>query len=393
MRIAVFDPFCGVSGNMILGALLDAGLDLDLLTGMLQNLNLKGWELSAEKALKNSLQGILVTVSIPTETTARNLDDILGIISGSDLPDTVRIKSSDAFRTLAEAESAAHGIPVDQVHFHETGAMDAMIDIIGSFCGLYLLGIDRIFSSPVATGTGTLECSHGILPVPAPATMYMLKDVPISPSGINCEISTPTGTAILVTAVESWETPPAMIPRATGMGAGSKDLSRPNLLRLTVGDTDDDALWNNDNCIEMKTIIDDMDARIWPDAAGSILKSGALDCYAAMCIGRKGRPAVEVTVICHVSDMNEVIESLFRNTPTLGVRLRLVERAVLERDFFSVETEFGTVSVKRAFLDGKQLRAEPEYEDCAKASRQHNIPVSKVLEAARSAISDNDENG
>ncbi|MBN2587802.1 MAG: LarC family nickel insertion protein, partial [Candidatus Fermentibacteraceae bacterium] len=220
MRIAVFDPFCGISGNMVLGALMDAGLSAVRLEGMLRRLDLPGWELSVDRVLRNGLQGTLVNVAVPGETGHRQLPDILDIISRSDLPDTVREKSSLAFEKLAEAESSVHGIPVDRVHFHETGAMDAIIDITGSFCGLYLMGVECVYSSPVATGTGTVECAHGILPVPAPATLRILEGIPTVPSGIPFEITTPTGAAILATAVGSWTgVPPAMIPSETGYGA------------------------------------------------------------------------------------------------------------------------------------------------------------------------------
>ncbi len=171
MKIAVFDPYCGISGNMILGALVDCGLDIVQLEKMLRSLDLKGWELAAKKVLRGSLQGTFVSVVVPEETSSRHLLDIQRIISESDLPEYVRVKSCDAFQKLAEAESHAHGISINEVHFHETGAMDAIIDIVGSFCGLYLLGVERVFASAVATGTGTLTCDHGTLPVPAPATM------------------------------------------------------------------------------------------------------------------------------------------------------------------------------------------------------------------------------
>ncbi len=394
MKIAVFDPFCGVSGNMILGALVDCGLDIVHLEEMLSSLDLKGWELSAEKVLRKTLQGTFVQVIVPEETSSRHLPDILRIISESDLPEYVKVKSSDAFHRLADAESHAHGISINEVHFHETGAMDAIIDIVGSFCGLYLLGIERVYSSAVATGTGTVTCAHGTLPVPAPATMHILKGIPTAPTGIDSELTTPTGAAVLVTAVESWTfPPPCMKPQSTGMGAGSKDLQRPNLLRLTVGETTDDALWSSDRCIEIKTIMDDMDARIWPDAAGSILESGAMDCYATMCIGRKGRPAMEATVLCPAARMDAVIECIFRNTSTIGMRLCTIERAVLDRDEQTVETRFGPVRVKRVFLDGKPLRSEPEYEDCAETARQHNIPVQRVITAARCAVLIMERNG
>ncbi len=394
MKIAVFDPFCGVSGNMILGALIDCGLDINRLRDMLLKLDISGWELTAKKVRKKSLQGTLAWVSIEDETDSRLLPDILRIITESDLPEYVIRKSSDAFQILAEAESKAHGISINEVHFHETGALDAIIDIVGSFCGLYLLGIEKVYASAVATGTGTVKCAHGILPVPAPATLHILSGVPTSPTTINNEITTPTGAAVLVTAVESWaDPPPAMVPQSAGMGAGSRDIERPNLLRVTVGETIDNAPWGSDTCIEIKTLLDDMDARIWPDAASSILASGALDCYAASCIGKKGRPAIEATILCEAADKNSVIECIFRNTTTIGLRLRVVERAVLDRDFRTVETEFGSIIIKCVYLNGVLLRAEPEYRNCEKASRQHNVPVQRVITAARCAAIDIEGNG
>lgn len=386
MRIAVFDPFCGVSGNMILGAMLDSGLEVSLLKDMLGGIDLPVWDLSAETVHRGGLKGTHVEVSVPEESTARHLSDILDIVSRSRLPEGVRQNIIMAFRKLAEAESEVHGIPVDSVHFHEVGAMDAIIDIAGAFCGMHLLGVERVYSSPVATGAGTVECAHGTLPVPAPATMRILTGIPTSPSGIPFEIATPTGAAILATAVQSWTAvPPGMIPAASGYGAGTRELSRPNLLRLTLGDTVREEPWKEDRCVEIRTVLDDMDPRTWPDAAGRILKSGAVDCYAAVCIGKKGRPALEVTVICHEPSKDEVVRCIFRNTTTLGVRTDTFSRAVLDRDFQQVQTEFGPITLKRAFMDGSLLRAEPEYEECASAAGEHGVTVREVIDAARCA--------
>lgn len=385
MKIAVFDPFCGASGNMILGALIDAGADQSSLNEMLSKLNLNDWKITTETVVKNSLRGTFVEVHIPHETKSRDLQDIETILGNTDLPANVIEKSLKSFQRLAEAESEAHGIPVSEVHFHETGAIDAIIDIVGSFCCLHLLGIDRVFSSPISTGTGTVKCAHGILPVPSPATISILRGIPTCPSGIRSELTTPTGATILVTAVESWDTPPAMIPVCSGMGAGTFDHERPNLLRVTIGTQSGSLGCSHDSCVELKTILDDMDMRIWPDTADLILRSGAFDCYAAMCIGRKGRPAIEATVLCPSSMKNAVTECIFRNTTTLGIRIRETERAVLERDFIDVLTEFGTIPIKTGILEGEIIHVEPEYEDCANASRTHNVPVQTVITAARRA--------
>ncbi|MCD4847012.1 MAG: nickel pincer cofactor biosynthesis protein LarC [Candidatus Aegiribacteria sp.] len=385
MKIAVFDPFCGASGNMILGALIDAGADQSGLNEMLSKLNLNGWKIATETVSKKSLRGTYVEVQVPLETEARKLRDIEKIIRNANLPESVTGNSLKSFQKLAEAEAEAHGIPVNEVHFHETGAMDAIIDIVGSFCCLHLLGIERVFSSPIATGTGTVTCAHGTLPVPSPATVSLLRGVPTCPSGIRSELTTPTGATILVNAVESWGTPPPLIPVSSGMGAGIFDLERPNLLRVTIGTQAGSIGCNHDNCIELRTILDDMDMRIWPDTADLILESGAFDCYAAMCIGRKGRPSIEVTVLCPSSMKDDVIECIFRNTTTLGIRIRETERAVLERDFIDVSTEFGTIPVKTGIFEDEIIHLEPEYEDCATASRTYNVPVQTVITAARIA--------
>ena len=385
MKIAVFDPFCGASGNMILGALIDAGADQSSLNDMLSELNLNGWKIITETVSKKSLTGTHVEVQVPLETESRGLREIEKIIRSSNLPESVIENSLKSFQKLAEAEAKAHGIPANEVHFHETGAMDAIIDIVGSFCCLHLLGIDRVFSSPIATGTGTVTCAHGTLPVPSPATISLLRGIPTYPSGIRSELTTPTGAAILVTAVESWDTPPPFIPVSSGMGAGTFDLERPNLLRVTIGTLVESAVCNHDNCIELRTILDDMDMRIWPDTADLILKSGAFDCYAAMCIGRKGRPAIEVTVLCPFLKKDDVIECIFRNTTTLGIRIRETERAVLERTFIDVSTEFGTISVKTGTFENEVIHMEPEYEDCSNASKIHKVPVQTVITAARIA--------
>ena len=369
---------------MILGALLDCGLSRDLLESTLHSLDLQGWKLTVKKVRKNGMKGTLVTVHVPKEENARHLSDILAIIDRSDLPGPAAERTASAFTRLAEAESRAHGIPPEEVHFHEAGAMDAIIDIAGSFAGMHLLGIEKVFSSPVATGTGTVECAHGVLPVPAPATLELLKGVPVNPSEITGEITTPTGAAILTTAVDSWSANmPGLIIRNTGMGAGNRDLPRPNLLRLTIAEISDEPLWNVDQCIEITSVVDDMDGRTWPETGSILMGSGALDFYALPCTGRKGRPATELKVLCPVECRDDIIELLFRNTPTIGIRHRRVERAVLARETGSVETVYGKIELKKVYLKGSLLRSEPEYADCLRAAEDSGVPVIEVINAAR----------
>ena len=392
MRIAVFDPVCGVSGNMILGALLDCGLERDKLIEMLGRLPLEGWSIDVSSAVRQGLAGTHVQVSVPEETGPRHLSHIRDILANSSLPESVKSGSLCAFRMLAEAESGAHGISADEVHFHEVGAMDAIVDIVGAFSGFHLLNIGSVHSTPVSIGRGTVDCAHGTLPVPAPATMRLLQGIPVVPTDIQAELTTPTGAAILKAAVDSWTTPPpAMVPFATGMGAGSRDLKRPNLLRITLGDTlnvpdTEPAPWEGDRCLQIRTVVDDMEGRLLPSAFRSFLNSGALDCWALPCIGRKGRPAQEITVLCRPHQRKTVLESLFLHTGTLGARVQEIERAVLRRDFVSVETGYGRIGVKTAYMGGEMVSAQPEYEDCAAAAEKHGVPVSRVIRAAVSAF-------
>ncbi|OPL19833.1 MAG: hypothetical protein AVO35_02340 [Candidatus Aegiribacteria sp. MLS_C] len=386
MRIAVFDPWCGVSGNMVLGALLDAGVSLESLREMLSGLGLDGWEISCTEVVRGCLRGKLVHVTAPEGEPARHLSDILDLLSGSDLPEDVKVRASGAFEILAAAEAKVHGIGVEEVHFHEVGAMDAIIDITGAFCGLHLLGVEEVHSAPVSTGTGTLQSAHGILPVPAPATLGILSGIPVSPSGIPFEITTPTGAAILASAVTAWETtPPPFRVGQVGYGAGDRELTRPNLIRVTVGETIPEAPWDQDRCIEVRTVIDDMDPRRWPDLSREVLEAGAVDCYASMCIGRKGRPALEAVVICHEDRLDDVLSAAFRHSTTLGARIGRFGRAVLKREHAAVSTEYGEIGVKRSYLAGELLHAEPEYGECSAAARRHGVPVSRVLTAARLA--------
>ncbi len=386
MKIAVFDPFCGVSGNMILGALVDAGLDPGELKKMLQKLGLAGWELSADRVTRSGLGGTLVTVTVPVEKHARRLSEILEIISSSELPQPVIRGASRAFERLALAEAAAHGISVDEVHFHEVGAMDAIIDIVGSFCGFHAMGFARIYSSPVATGTGTVECAHGMLPVPAPATVNILEGIPVRPTGLPHELTTPTGAAILYAAVDEWNVPPPVMKvSAAGYGAGHREMARPNLLRVMTGETEGGGSGLRDNVNELRTLVDDMDPRIWPEVSRLALAAGALDCYAIPCIGKKGRPALEVTAICPESSTKEVLDVIFLHTTTLGIRVRPVDRVLLERSFRKVVTEYGEISVKTAFLDDGTAREEPEFGDCAAAAARYGVPVARVIRAARNA--------
>lgn len=388
MRAAIFDPFCGVAGNMILGALIDAGVEVPRLKKMLRLLPLEGeWDLSVTPVSRGGLRGLLVSVDVSENSPDRDLSSIRNMIDSSSLPEAVKLPSISCFERLARAEAEVHGVDVEEVHFHETGAVDAIVDIVGSFCALDLLGIERVYSSPVAIGTGTVQCSHGVLPLPAPATMKLLLGVPIAPSGIKSELTTPTGAAILVEAVSSWEeTPPPARVTSTGMGAGTAELHRSNLLRVSLCDShEENPAWINETCVQIKAVMDDMDMRTWPELSRELQEAGAYDCYMGNCIGRKGRPSLEMTILCSAQTRDEVIERIFRSSPTLGVRVQEIPRAVLERSFISVHTEWGPVSVKVGYLAGEPVNAEPEYSDCVRLARENSVETVKVISTARAA--------
>jgi len=386
MRLALLDPFCGISGNMMLGAMIDAGLDSRLLEESLRLLPLRGWRLEVGEVFLQGLRGTLVEVEVPAGDRPRRFAEIADMIGSSSLPPAVSSSSVRAFDALARAEAEAHGCAVEEVHFHEVGAVDAILDIVGAFAGLDILGVDEVRSTPVATGCGTVECAHGMLPVPAPATALLLRGVPCRRGPVEGELTTPTGAAIVRTAVSDWEDDPRpWVPESVGMGAGSSGLPCPDFLRLILARRPGGGGAAVEQVCELVTLVDDMDPRVWPELERTLVAAGALDFYLVQCIGRKGRPAVEATVICRKDDAAALTGLLFSGTPTLGIRSRIVERSFLDRQVREMSTRFGSIRVKVAGAGGGISRAEPEFSDCAAAALAAGLPVETVLAEARAA--------
>jgi uncharacterized protein (TIGR00299 family) protein len=382
MRIAVFNPVSGISGNMILGALIDNGLAVEDLVEGLKKLPVSGWSIRAEKVLRGGLQGTHVEVTVSREHAHRHLSDIRSIVEPSSLDPWVKEKALKAFQLLAEAEAESHGIGIDDVHFHEVGAVDAIIDVVGSCLGLHLLGVEAVFSSAVSVGTGTVECAHGILPLPAPATAKLLIGVPVVQTEEPNELTTPTGAAVLTALVESWSTPPVYKGLTNGMGAGTREVkTRANLLRLTVAETSN--IHFNTTCMKEEAVIDALDPRIWPLLNEKILQAGALDCYARQCLGKKGRPACELVVHMSEGVAAKVLDAVFTQSSTLGVRISSENRVVLRREFRKADTSYGEVSVKLGYFKGRLVSAEPEFEDCVALAEAAGVPVKMVLQEAR----------
>ncbi|MDH4100750.1 MAG: nickel pincer cofactor biosynthesis protein LarC, partial [Nitrospirota bacterium] len=324
-----------------------------------------------------------VVVEKTAQPHHRHLSDISAIIGASTLPDSVKSRSIAAFTRLAEAEAAVHGISVDEVHFHEVGAVDAIIDIVGGILGMEMLGVERVYASAVNLGSGTVTCEHGVLPVPAPATVELLKGWPVYSSDIKKELTTPTG-ALLLTALASASGPmPVMRMAATGYGAGGDMPGRPNCLRLIVGDTS--STEEQDEVMVLDTDIDDMNPQVYGYLIERLLEAGALDARLTPVYMKKGRPGITVTVLCEPGLQQKLEEIIFAETTTLGVRSWRASRSKLRRESKEVETPWGTVRVKLAFRADGQVTAQPEYDDCRRLAEEHGVPLRRVMEAAASA--------
>ena len=389
MEIAYFDCFAGASGDMILGALVDAGLELGILKSELAKIPLNSYSLTAKRVEKRGIQGTKVTVTVDQgchRHPQRSLFDIQEMIHGSSLTSEVKQRSNEVFKRLADAEARAHGLSVQQVHFHEVGAVDAIVDVIGSVVGLSLLGVKSIYCSPLHLGAGVVECDHGMLPVPAPATAELIKGKPVFSTGIQGELLTPTGAAIITTLATSFGHMPYMKPSRVGYGAGTRDLPIPNLLRILIGEGIDKSLIPESDCIAVLTTnIDDMNPQIYDYVMQGLFQRGALDVFLAPIQMKKNRPGSLVTVLCQPEHVQLLSEFLMRETTTIGLRWHLEQRIKALRSVIAVRTKFGEVRIKiiRSFEESPHIT--PEYDDCRLIAQQTGLPLKEVLEEVRRA--------
>ncbi len=410
MKIAYFDCFSGVSGDMVLGALLDSGLSLASLNAEIAKLGLKDVTIASEATSRHAIAathaqvrvgGVRVTATeehhllLPSEETAgdkhhehahghHRLNDILERLSSSDLDSRVKEQSIRIFERLGAAESEVHGAEPDEVHLHEVGAFDALVDVVGAVAGLHLLGIDEIHASPLRFGTGITLCAHGRYPVPVPGVLALCRGVPTEQTDIRAELVTPTGAAIITTLARSFGSPPPFRQQAVGYGAGSRDLEAiPNLVRLRIGESDR----ASEKLTLIEANIDDMNPEVYGYLFDRLLEQGARDVYATPVFMKKGRPGNVLSVLADTATFDLLATTILQETTTIGLRYYSVERRVLEREVRSVETPFGEVGVKFSYLDGHR-RAAPEYEDCARLAKKHQIPLLSVYEAARAAVSE-----
>lgn len=383
MKIAYFDCFSGISGDMILGALIDAGVPFDRLQEGLSKLNLDGYTLTASTVLKKGIKATKVDVVIESpELPGRPLKDLREIISESALDLSVKEQSLSIIQRLAGAEAVVHNCPVEEVHFHEVGHIDTIVDVVGAVYGLQLLDVGRVVASPIDTGSGYVRMSHGVFPIPAPATAELLKGIPVYSSGIERELTTPTGAAIITTMASSFQALPEMRLLAVGYGAGGWDLpEKANVLRILVGEEAQG--YDADEVMLLETNIDDMNPQIYEYLIERLLQAGALDVYLTPIMMKKSRPAHILSIVTRVEDLDAIKRLVFKETTTLGIRGSKVTRSILKREIKEVELPYGKVRVKISGGPGGVSNISPEYEDCKRLALETGVPLKDIMDMAK----------
>lgn len=393
---AYFDCFSGIAGDMTVAALLDAGLSWEMLQAELSKLGLAGFHLEKTRVTRSGISGTYFLVQ--TEDVAsdhhrhehhhgRHLSDIERMIQESALASEVKDTAIAVFRRLGDAEAKVHGVPVENIHFHEVGAIDSILDIVGSCIGLHELGVTRIVCSPLPTGRGFVKTAHGLMPVPAPATAELCRDLPTYPVDVEGELVTPTGAALMAVLADSFGPPPAMVSRAVGYGAGTKDFGeRPNLVRLTLGEENlAEQGWRKRSLLVLETNIDDLNPQVYDYVLDRCFQAGALDAWLTPIQMKKNRPAATLSVLCSAENYDGILAILAAETTTLGVRVITVDRLELARAMVNVQTAYGDLPVKVTTLPDGTRKAHPEYEDARRAAQDMGVPLREVLLAAEAA--------
>jgi uncharacterized protein (TIGR00299 family) protein len=384
MKLAYFDCFSGISGDMTLGALVDAGCAVDHLRTELRGLQVPGWELSAEKVWKNGMAATYVRVKTEDQSKHRSLHAILEILQKSQLAPQVRERAAAIFTKLGEAEARVHDVPLEKIHFHELGAVDAIVDIVGACIGFHTLGIEKFFCSALNVGGGTAKMAHGVLPVPAPATANLLQGKPTYSNGVQKELVTPTGAAIVSTLCDGFGPQPPMSVTAIGYGAGTLDLEgQSNVVRIMIGEAAEKTVAGFDEEIAViEANLDDMNPQIYGYFLEKALAAGALDVYTTPVQMKKNRPGTLLTVLCKPQVINTLMALIFAETTTFGARTYRAQRRTLPREFLNVATAFGDVRIKISRVNGRILHVAPEYDDCRKLAVEKNVPLQRVISEA-----------
>ena len=383
---------------MTLGALIDSGVPVQWLKDQLSRIPLAGFDIAVSPVTRHGIQAASVRVDITDNQSSRNYSDIRSLIEGCPLSETVKSTSLNIFKRLGEAEARIHSCPLDQVHFHEVGGIDAIVDVVGTALGLEYLGIKKILASPIPLGRGFAACSHGILPVPVPATLALLEGVPVTGTDIPHELVTPTGAAIITSLAQGFEAMPEMVIAKIGYGAGQRDIEdRPNLLRLILAAgsetaADSDGGLPEDRISIVETCIDDMNPELFGYLMDRLFADGALDVYWIPVYMKKNRPGTMLQVICNRDDQAAVVERILTETTTLGVRYTSARRQLLWRDEQEIERSFGPIPVKRVRDPRGRMRHVPEYEVCRKIALKKDIPLRLVYDTiVREAVEKNGE--
>src|ERR1041384_634546 len=385
MKTFYFDCFAGASGDMILGALVGAGVDPRVLVDQLKLLNVGGWEIDFARVDRSGISATYAKVKTAHEHAHRHLSDILKIIDESGLSQPVKDRAALIFSKLAEAEAHVHNLPVEKIHFHEVGALDAILDVCGAAIGFDLLGIEQFISSPLRVGFGMTDMAHGRFPIPPPAVAELLKGKPIYAGEIEGEFVTPTGAAIIVAVCDQFVSLPAIKIRATGYGAGTRNpKGLPNALRVLVGESEGTYAAADERLLRIETNIDDMSPQLFGHVMERAFELGARDCYFTPVQMKKNRPGVLLSILCSPNEREKFLQMLFAETTTIGARSYEVDRRALPRETVRVQTKFGAIDVKVVHSNG-DVKAMPEFEQCRAVAQTAGVALREVQDAARAA--------
>jgi uncharacterized protein (TIGR00299 family) protein len=390
MKILYYDCFSGISGDMNLGAMIDLGIDRNHLLAELKKLDIGSYEVKINRDQRRGITGTRVEVVVGRDAApaeGRTFSNIAEMIAASDLSETVKAISLKVFTKMAEAEAKVHGHALDEVHFHEVGAIDSIVDIVGAAVCLDYLQADKILCSPVELGGGFVTCAHGILPVPAPATVEILKGIPIRTGGVPHEATTPTGAAILAATVDRFAETIDFTVAEIGYGIGQRDTDRPNVLRVFLGERPERAPVadvETDDAFLVECNIDDMNPELYDDVMESLFQKGALDVFLTPVIMKKSRPAVKISILCGDRERQAIEEILWLKTSTFGLRTQRVYKTMLKRDFSLRSTKYGEITMKNAYFRGKKIKSKPEYEDCRKLAGEKGVSVKEIYDSLTS---------
>ena len=380
MKVLYFDSFLGASGDMILSALFDLGVPLELVQETIERVSPRNVKLSFKRVEKSHLSALSLEISAPPSDKSLSYKEMREMIEKADLKQKIKEDSLAILQRLAAAEAFIHNVDINEVHFHELGGIDTIVDIVGTATAIDFLSVEEIYSSPLPISYGFIEIEHGILPVPAPATMKLLEGVPIRQVNVEGETLTPTGAAIITHYAKGYFLPPMRLSKI-GLGAGQKDFPIPNILRVLLGEAIQDL--KMEEVVLLETNIDDMAPNLYEFVIDELFKSGALDVFLQPIIMKRSRPGAILSVLCKPEDMGRLSELIFRETTTLGIRVNKLERAILDREVVKVETKWGEVEVKVARMGDKILGFSPELRSCEEIARKENIPLKTVMDEAR----------